>query len=122
MFQAAADAEKAKRPFTIASSTPKEGAVLAVDNMVMHKTGPRPDLAYQFINFMLVPKNGAELSNMIGSGNVNAKSMEFVDQAVRDNRAVFPPPAEFAKLQQLTDFGRRERRLLNRLWTEIKVR
>ena len=122
MFQAAADAAKAKRPFTIASSTPKEGAVLAVDSMVMHKTGPRPDLAYQFVNFMLDPKNGAELSNMIGSGNVNAKSMAYVDQAVKDNRAVFPPPDEFAKLQQLTDFGRKERRLLNRLWTEIKVR
>ena len=122
MFQAAADAEKAKRPFRIASSTPKEGAVLAVDNMVLHKTGPRPDLAYQFINFMLIPKNGAELSNMIGSGNVNAKSMEFVDEAVRNNQAVFPSPEEFRKLQQLKDFGRKERRLMNRLWTEIKVR
>ena len=31
--------------------------MLAVDNMVLHKTGPRPDLAYQFINFMLDGKN-----------------------------------------------------------------
>jgi spermidine/putrescine transport system substrate-binding protein len=122
MFQAASDAEKAKRPFHIASSTPKEGAVLAVDNMVLHKSGPRPDLAYQFINFMLIPENGAQLSNMIGSGNVNAKSMPFIDEAVRNNRAVFPPPEEFRKLQQLKDLGRKERRLMNRLWTEIKVR
>jgi spermidine/putrescine-binding protein len=71
---------------------------------------------------MLDPKNGAELSNMIGSGNVNAKSMQYIDEAVRSNRAVFPPPEELKKLQELKDFGRKERRLLNRLWTEIKVR
>ena len=122
MFQANADAEKAKRPFRIGSSMPKEGAVIAIDNMVLHKTGPRPDLAYQFINFMLDPKNGAELSNMIGSGNVNAKSMQYIDEAVRNNRAVFPGPDEFAKLQEVKDFGKKERRLMNRLWTEIKVR
>ena len=122
MFQANADAEAAKRPFRIGSSTPKEGAVIAVDNMVLHKTGPRPDLAYQFINFMLDPKNGAGLSNMIGSGNVNAKSMQYIDDAVKGNRAVFPPPEELKKLQELRDFGKKERRLMNRLWTEIKVR
>jgi spermidine/putrescine transport system substrate-binding protein len=122
MFQANADAEKAKRPFRIGSSMPKEGAVIAIDNMVLHKTGPRPDLAYQFINFMLEPRNGAELSNMIGSGNVNAKSMQYIDAAVRDNKAVFPGPDEFRKLQELKDFGKKERRVLNRLWVEIKVR
>ena len=122
MFQANADAEKAKRPFRIGSSTPREGAVIAIDNMVLHKTGPRPDLAYQFINFMLDPRNGAELSNMIGSGNVNAKSMQYIDEAVRSNRAVFPGPDEFGKLQELKDFGKKERRLMNRLWTEVKVR
>ena len=122
MFQAAGDAEKANRPFAIASSTPKEGAVLAVDNFVLHRSGPRPDLAYQFINFMLVPKNAAQLSNMIGSGNVNAAAMAYIDDAVRNNRAVFPGPEGMKRLQMLKDYGRRERRLLNRLWTEIKVR
>ena len=50
---------------------PKEGAVLAVDNMVIHKGAPRPDLAHKFINFMLEGKNSAELTNLIGSGNPN---------------------------------------------------
>ena len=48
---------------------PKEGAVLAVDNMVIHKSAPRPDLALHFINFMLEGQNSAELTNLIGSGN-----------------------------------------------------
>ena len=122
MFQAAADARKAGRPFSIASSTPKEGAVLAVDNFVLHKTGPRPDLAYEFINFMLVGENAAQLSNMIGSGNVNAAAMPFIDDVVRNNPAVFPGAEGMQRLQMLKDYGRRERRVLNRLWTEVKVR
>jgi spermidine/putrescine transport system substrate-binding protein len=122
MFQAAADARKAGRPFSIASSTPKEGAVLAVDNFVLHKTGPRPDLAYEFINFMLIGENAAQLSNMIGSGNVNAAAMPFIDDVVRNNQAVFPGPEGMKKLQMLKDYGRRERRVLNRIWTEVKVR
>jgi spermidine/putrescine transport system substrate-binding protein len=122
MFQAAADAKNAGRPFSIGSSLPDQGAVLAVDNMVVHRTAPRPDLAFGFINFMLEGKNAAQLSNMIGSGAVNAAALPFVDAVVRDNRAVFPEAETFRKLQMLKDLPRKERRLLNRLWTEIKVR
>jgi len=122
MFQAAADARNAKRPFAIGYATPKEGAVLAIDNMVLHRTGPRPDLAYLFINFMLDGENAAQLSNMIGSGNPNAAAMQFIEPQVKENPAVFPSPERMQKLQQLRDLPKKERRLLNRFWTEVKVR
>lgn len=122
MFQAALDAKKANRPFTIGWSLPKQGAVLGLDNMVIHKTSPRPDLALSFINFMLEGKNSAELSNMLGSGNPNAAAMPYIDPEVKDNPAVFPSPEDMKKLQPLRDIPRKERRVLNRFWTEIKVR
>jgi spermidine/putrescine transport system substrate-binding protein len=122
MFQAAQDASNAKRPFSIGFSTPKQGAVLAIDNMVLHRTGPRPDLAYEFINFMLVGRNAAQLSNMIGSGNPNAAAMPYIEPQVKDNPAVFPDAQGMKSLQQLRDLPRKQRRLMNRLWTEIKVR
>jgi len=122
MFQAAQDAAKAKRPFTIGYSTPKEGAVLALDSMVMHKSGPRPDLAYQFMNFMLEGSNSAELSNMIGSGNANAAAMPYIEDAVKSNPAVFPDAEKQKRLEMLKDLPRKERRLMNRFWTEVKVR
>src|SRR6266581_2811526 len=53
IFQANLDAQAAKRSFRILQGMPKEGAVLAVDNMVIHKDAPRPDLAHKFMNFML---------------------------------------------------------------------
>ena len=69
IFQANLDAQAAGRKFKILQGMPKEGAVLAVDNMVIDKNAPRTDLALQFMNFMLEGQNSAELTNLIGSGN-----------------------------------------------------
>lgn len=122
MFQADQDAKAAGRPFTIASSLPKEGAVLAVDNMVIHKNAPHLDLAYQLIDFLIDKQSTAELSNLTGSGSINALSLEYIDQNIKDNKAVFPDAETFKRLQMLKDYPRKERRLANRLWTEIKVK
>jgi spermidine/putrescine transport system substrate-binding protein len=40
----------------------------------------------------------------------------------RSNTAIFPGREQLAKLQQLHELNRAERRLLNRMWIEIKVR
>ncbi|MDR2016171.1 MAG: spermidine/putrescine ABC transporter substrate-binding protein [Burkholderiales bacterium] len=122
MFQADQDAKAAGRPFTIASSLPKEGAVLAVDSMVIHKSAPRLDSAYQLIDFLIDKQSTAELSNLTGSGTINTLSLEYIDQDIKDNKAVFPDTETFKHLQMLKDYPRKERRLANRLWTEIKVR
>ncbi len=104
IFQANLDAQAAKRPFHILNGLPKEGAVLAVDNMVIHKDAPRPDLAHKFMNFMLEGKNSAELTNLIGK-----------------NPAIFPDKAMTSKLEQLKDLTTAQRRVRNRMWTEIKA-
>lgn len=122
MFQAQLDAKNAGRPFTIAYATPKEGAVLALDSMVLHKSGPRPDLAHRFINFMLEGKNSAELTNLIGSGNPNRDAMRHIEPAIAANKAVFPSPDIQRRLEMLKDLDRNQRRVLSRMWTEIKVR
>jgi spermidine/putrescine transport system substrate-binding protein len=122
MFTAAQDAKAAGRKFTIGYSTPKEGAVLALDNMVLHKSGPRPDLAHAFINFMLEGRNSSELTNAIGAGNPNADAMQYIRPDIAANEAVFPDKAALAHMEMLHDLDRRQRRLLNRMWIEIKVR
>jgi spermidine/putrescine transport system substrate-binding protein len=121
IFQANLDAQAAKRPFHILQGMPKEGAVLAVDNMVIHKDAPRPDLALQFINFMLDGKNSAELTNLIGSGNPNMDAAKYIKPELKALPAVFPPKEVQAKLTQLTDLTPAQRRLRNRMWTEIKA-
>lgn len=122
MFQAAQDAKQAGRPFTIGYATPKEGAVLALDSMVIHKDGRRPDLAYRFIDFILDGRNSADLTNLIGSGNPNADALQYIEPAIRQNPSVFPDRTMLQRLEMLRDLDRRQRRVLSRMWTEIKVR
>ena len=122
MFRAAADARAAGRPFTIGFATPKEGAVLAVDNWVLHKSGRRPDLAYKLIDFMLDGANAADVSNLIGAGNPNAAALPHIRPEIAGNAALFPPLSELSHLEMLRDFGPQLRRQLSRMWTEIKVR
>ncbi|HSV21131.1 MAG TPA: spermidine/putrescine ABC transporter substrate-binding protein [Casimicrobiaceae bacterium] len=121
IFQANQDAQAAGRKFHILQGLPKEGAVLAVDNMVIHKSAPRPDLALQFINFMLDGRNSAELTNLIGSGNPNLEARKVIKPELLAYPAIFPPKEYQAKLEQLHDLTPAQRRLRNKLWTEIKA-
>jgi spermidine/putrescine transport system substrate-binding protein len=122
IFQADLDAQKAGRKFRIAASIPKEGAVLSLDSMVLHKSGPRPDLAHRFIDFMLEGRNSSELTNLIGSGNPNRDARQYIKPEVAQNPAVSPGPAQLARLEMLRDLDRHQRRVLSRIWTEIKLK
>lgn len=122
IFQADQDAQKAGRKFHIKHALPKEGAVLALDSLVIHKDAPKPELALQFINFILDGKNSAELSNLIGSGNPNAAAVPFIKPEIARNTAIFPDQATSAKLEMLKDLNSKQRRALNRIWTEIRAK
>lgn len=122
IFQANLDAQKAGRNFSVVASLPKEGAVLSLDSMVLHISGPRPDLAHRFIDFMLDGKNSAELTNLIGSGNPNLDALQYVRPEIARNQAVFPDTGQLRNLEMLRDLDRRQRRVLSRMWTEIKLR
>ncbi len=122
MFTAQQDAKRAGRKFTIGFSIPKEGAIFGLDNLVLHKTGRRPDLAHRFIDFLLQGESSATLTNAIGAGSPNAEAMRRIRPEIASNRAIFPDRQQLARMQQLHDLDGRQRRLLNRIWIEIKVR
>ena len=122
MFQANTDAHAAKRPFSIVPALPKEGAVLALDAMVIHKSAPRPDLAHKFLNFMLDGKNAADLTNMIGSGNPNADALQYIKPEIKAIKAVFPDTETARKLEMIKDLNSKQLRYVTRMWTEIKLR
>lgn len=121
IFQADVDAQKAGRKFRIRHVLPKEGAVMSLDSMVIHQSSPRPDLAHKFINFMLDGKNAAELSNLIGSGNPNTEAVQYIKSEIANNPAIFLDKITAAKVEMLKDLGRKQRRDLNRIWTEIRA-
>mgnify|MGYP001565967091 FL=1 len=121
MFQAVADAKAAKRKFAVNYALQKEGNTLSVDNVMILKNAPRPDLAYKFMNFMLDGKNAADLTNMIGAGNPNAAAASFVKPEIKAIASVFPDANAMKKLQQLKALEGKDLRELNKLWTKVKT-
>lgn len=121
MFQARADAAAAGREFTVSFALPRQGAVQALDNMVVPKGAKNPELAHAFIEFMLQGANAAELSNLIGTGNPNKAAMEHIKPEIAALTAVFPDSLTQSRLELLKDLNSTERQLLNRLWTEVKL-
>lgn len=119
-YQAQQDAIRAKRPFRLAYSTQKQGNILAVDNMVILKGAARPDLAHQFINFMLDGKNAAEISNLIGATNPVKAAEAYFRPNVKRNPIITlnPTRGRYVPLKDLDVAARRE---LNRLWSQLKL-
>ena len=122
MVQARNDALEAKRDFTVNFILPKEGAVLALDNMVIPKAAKNKKLALQYIDFLMDGKNAAGLSNDVGAGNPNAAALPFINPELKELTAIFPDQKVLATLETLEATSAKVRRLKNRLWTEIKVK
>lgn len=122
MFRAREDARESGRPFSIGFFTPREGAVLAVDNMVLHRSGLHTALAQRFIDFMLEGENSASLANLIGAGNPNRAAMPLIRPDIANDKNIFPDAAQLKKLEMIRDFSPAERRMLGRMWIEIKAR
>jgi spermidine/putrescine transport system substrate-binding protein len=121
-FTAQQDARAARRKFHIGYAIPREGAVFALDNLVIHRSARHPELAEAFINYWLEGGPSAELSSAIGAGSPNRAAMARIDPQIAANPAIFPDAGVFRRLEMLRDHDARTRRLLNRLWVEIKVR
>jgi spermidine/putrescine-binding protein len=98
---------------------PREGAMLFVDNLAIPKNAPHPDLALEFLNFVMEPDIAAEICLTTGYSTPSRAGRELLPREVQDNRAMFPTSAEMNRLRSFKDLGA-SARLHDRLWTEVK--
>lgn len=63
---------------------PEEGAPMFVDTLVISSAAPRPDLAYQFINYLLEPKVAAQITTETLYPNANSGSDQFLTEDLRN--------------------------------------
>lgn len=100
---------------------PKEGSQVWIDNLAIPARAPHRDLAEQFINFLLEPKIGAQISNFTQFSTPNQAAREFINPQDLKNPAIYPPAEVRATLEALQDVGPRSR-LYDEIWTHIKAR
>ncbi|HET6467143.1 MAG TPA: extracellular solute-binding protein, partial [Geminicoccaceae bacterium] len=112
-------AEEAGSGIDIEYVIPKEGAQLWFDMMAMPVDAPDPDAGYAFMNYILEPDVIARATNYVTYPNANARALELVDEELRDDPNVYPPPEVMARLFVVTPHDQRLQRVLTRLWTGI---
>src|SRR5574341_1775262 len=99
---------------------PKEGTIVWTDNMCIPVGAPHPELAHAFINFILDPEIGGMLSNYIQYGTPNAAAQPYLDEAVVNNPAIYPPEDVKGRLHFIQTLGDADL-LYEDAWTELGV-
>ena len=84
---------------------PTEGAAAWVDTIAIPSTVEHPCSAHTFINFLLDPFYGAELTNYNYYASPNAAAEEFIWEEILTWDAIYPPPDVVARLEFFEDLG-----------------
>jgi len=102
---------------------PKEGAIRWVDNLAIPKGAPHKELAQAFINYILDPQVGADISNYTAFATPNQKALDekLIDPAYLDSPIIYPDEATNKSLFTVVDVGDDAARLYNDAWTELKT-
>ncbi len=121
VIQARNRAAEAKNGVEIAYAIPKEGAMLWVDMMAIPKDAPHPENALRFIDFILRPEIIAAISNTVAYANPNQLAGDLVDEDIRNNPGIYPPPEIRARLFFDKLATPQYDRLRTRAWTKVKT-
>jgi spermidine/putrescine transport system substrate-binding protein len=99
---------------------PKEGTSISCDDLVILKNAKESRLAHEFINFIHDPQAAAENTNFLSYVCPNQSSYSKVNQALRNNPAVFLPPDVRAKCEVIDDLGP-DTAKYNAMWDQVKA-
>lgn len=99
---------------------PREGAHIWLDVMAIPAKAPNPELANRFINFILEPEIGAQLSNYNRFATPNAAALPRINPRDRQNPAIYPDETTFARLKYLKVLPQEQLRLVDAVWTAVK--
>jgi putrescine transport system substrate-binding protein len=121
VFIAQAAAADANAGVEVAYVIPKEGALKWFDLFAIPADAPHPDNAHKFIDFMMRPDIAAANTNYVYYASGNKAALEFVDDAVKNDPAIYPTPDVAAKLFNLKAHTPDYDELLTETWQKIKA-
>ncbi|TCJ14877.1 extracellular solute-binding protein [Rubrobacter taiwanensis] len=103
----------------LAYAIPKPAATRWTDNMCIPAGAPNPDLAHEFINYILDAQVGADLTNYTYYGTPNEAALPLIDEELTSIPEWNPPDEVFDRLQVIEDVGEATRDY-ERIFTEVK--
>lgn len=100
---------------------PDKGSNMWFDNIVIPKTSKNTKGAYEFINFMLKPKNAAQNANYIGYATPNKFAVKYVDKSQKNNENLYPNKKALSNLQVYNSLNQKYIEKYNDLFLEFKM-
>jgi spermidine/putrescine transport system substrate-binding protein len=97
---------------------PKDSAEMWVDTMAIPSHAPNPDLALQFINFILDASNGADLSNFNQYASPNAASQKQLTGILK-SELITPTAEQMKDLVFLAPLSGSQYKLFNQILTTV---
>lgn len=99
-------------------SLPKEGTNLWIDLMAIPKNSQNPDLAYEFINFLLRPDIQARNAEYLQYSTISSEAKKMLSEEIKNNPALYPPEEDLKNTEVFTD-PTEVIELYDRIWTEV---
>lgn len=101
---------------------PEEGTYFWVDNVAIPVGAPNKALAEVFIDYLLDPQVGADISNYTAYGSPNRAAIEagLIDEALLNNPGIYPSEETEERLFSIVNDPEAEG-LYNDAWDEVKI-
>lgn len=100
---------------------PDDGTNLWFDNIVIPKTAKNVKGAYEFINFMLEPKNAAQNAEYIGYATPNDKAAKLLPKSITSDKQFYPTKKQMSKMEVYADLGQTYLEKYNDDFLELKM-
>ena len=121
ILQARDRADEAKAGVEVAYSIPKEGAATWFDMIAIPADADNVDNAHKFLDFLMEPEVIAGITNYVSYPNGNADAMPFVDEEIRNDKAIYPSAETMEGLFTMKVMPPKISRVRNRVWTKLKT-
>jgi spermidine/putrescine transport system substrate-binding protein len=98
---------------------PKSGTSLWGDTMVIPKTAPNPDAAYEWINFLLQPEIAAKLTERLLFATPNQAAFQQLPEGLRSNPSLFPSEPQLKSAEAIVPVDKSVLELYEQYWTKL---
>jgi spermidine/putrescine transport system substrate-binding protein len=99
---------------------PREGFALYADNAVILRESRRPEMAHEFLDYLLDPAVAAPNAAGAHAPTANAGARELLPEALSSSPVIYPGREVLARGQWFRPLTPAAQRLRDRYWTEIK--
>ncbi|SCK29440.1 polyamine ABC transporter substrate-binding protein [Vogesella sp. LIG4] len=114
-------AAEAGKSYKIQYVIPKSGAPLSVDLMAIPKDAPNPEAAHKWMNYILSPQVGADITNKVFYPTATVPARSYMLPMIANDSTIFPPESVMKTLFLLKPLPPEILRLENRLWVQLKT-